>query len=83
MQQNRPNAKELSPEEIAHLGKLKAFVEQALNNGKLSVVEIESINAMIWTDGKVTYEELRVVRETVEFITGDSIPEREWQPYKR
>lgn len=83
MQQNRPNAKSLTPEEIAHLEKIKAFVERALSNGKLSLAEMESIKALMWADGRITYEELRVVHETVELITGDSIPELDWTPYKR
>lgn len=83
MQQERPNAKSLTPEEIAHLEKLKAFVERALTDGKLSAAEMESINSLMWADGKISYEELRVVYETVEFITGDRTPEFDWRPYKR
>ena len=81
MEIERPNAKPLSPEEIAHLEKLKYVVEKALENGKFSTYEIERIKSIIWADGKVTYEELRTVNETIQSVMGDEAPELEWQPY--
>ncbi len=61
MEIERPNAKPLSPEELAHLEKLKSLVEKALEDGKFSTYEIDRIKSIIWSDGKVTYEELRMV----------------------
>lgn len=81
MEIERPNAKPLSPEEIAHLDKLKSVVEKALENGKFSTYEIERIKSIIWSDGKVTYEELRTVNETIEAVMGDEAPELDWQAY--
>ncbi len=81
MEINSPNAKPLSSEEIAHLEKLKSVVERAIEDGKLSTYEIERINSILWADGKVTYEELRTVRETIKSTMGDDKPEVEWEPY--
>lgn len=74
----RPNAKPLSPEEIAHLETLKSVIEKALENGEFSSAEIDHIKAIIWADGKVTYEELRTLHETIESVMGDVPPGLEW-----
>ncbi len=81
MEIERPNAKPLSPEELAHLEKLKSIVEKALEDGKFSTYEIDRIKSIIWSDGKVTYEELRTVNETIKSVMGDNAPELEWQSY--
>ena len=81
MEIERPNAKPLSPEELAHLEKLKSLVEKALEDGKFSTYEIDRIKSIIWSDGKVTYEELRTVNETIKSVMGDNAPELEWQSY--
>lgn len=81
MQIDRPNAKPLSPEEIAHLEKLKSVVEKALENGKFSIYEADRIKSIMWSDGKVSYEELRTLHETIKSVTGNEYPDFEWQPY--
>ncbi len=81
MEIERPNAKPLSPEELAHLEKLKSVVEKALEDGKFSTYEIDRIKSIIWSDGKVTYEELRAVHETIKSVTGDDTPDFEWESY--
>lgn len=78
----RPNVQPLSPEEIAHLKRLKSVVEKALEDGRFSIYESERIQSLIWSDGKVTYEELRTVNETVTSIMGDIPPELEWRSYR-
>ncbi|MDY6939381.1 MAG: hypothetical protein SWY16_17150 [Cyanobacteriota bacterium] len=83
MKRLRHDVKPLSPEEVAHLEKLKSMVEKALENGTFSIYELDRIKALIWADGKVSYEELRTVNETIEAVMGDEIPDREWEPYSR
>ena len=60
---------------------LKAFVEKALEDGQLSIYESEHIQSLIWADGKVTYEELRIINETVYRVMGDVLPELEWRGF--
>ncbi|MBE7384583.1 MAG: hypothetical protein F6J95_024605 [Leptolyngbya sp. SIO1E4] len=75
----RPNTKPISPEEIAQLEILKSVVEKALEDGRFSIYESERIQSLIWADGKVTYEELRTVNETIASVMGDIPPELEWR----
>ena len=79
MRIERFNAKPLSPEEMIHLEILKSVVEKALEDGQLSIYESEHIQSLIWADGKVTYEELRTVNETIYSIMGDIPPSLEWR----
>ena len=81
MKMENPNAKPLSPEEIAHLGKLKSVIEKMLEDGKFSTYEVERIRSILWADGKVTYEELRTVHETIKSVMGDDVPPLEWESY--
>ncbi len=81
MEINNPNAKPLSSEEIEHLEKLKSVVEQAIEDGKFSTYETQRIKSLLWADGKVTYEELSTVRETIKSVMGDDVPGLEWEPY--
>ena len=81
MEINDPNAKPLSSEEIAHLEKLKSVVKQAIEDGKFSTYETQRIKSLLWADGKVTYEELTTVRETIRSVMGDDVPGLEWEPY--
>lgn len=73
------NKAPLSREEILHLEGLRATVEKALGDGRLSADEHEYIQSLIWADGKVTYEELRTINETTYNLTGNSLPELEWR----
>ena len=79
MEIERPNAKPLSAQQIAHLEKLKSVVEKALENGKFSTYEADHIKSIMWSDGKISYEELRTLHETVKSVTGNEYPELEWQ----
>ena len=80
MEIERSNAKVLTPEEIQHLEKLKAVVETALTDGVLNEDEIAHIKSIIWADGKVIYEELRIVHETIQSLMGDEFPTLDWRP---
>ena len=78
----RLNTKPLSSEEIAQLETLKSVVEKALEDGQFSIYESERVQSLIWADGKVTYEELRTVNETIISVMGDISPELEWRSYR-
>ena len=78
MRIERPNAKPLSHEDLVHLETLKSVVEKALGNGMFSADDAERIKSIIWADGKVTYEELRTLHETIKSVTGIILPEIEW-----
>lgn len=65
MQVSRPNAKELSPQELRDLAKLKGLIERAVADGKLSKQELEDIQAQTFADGKVLVEELDLYRKLV------------------
>ena len=81
MRMERPNAKPLSPEERANLKTLKSVVERSLQDGRFSSDEIDRIWSIIRADRKVSYEELRVVNETIQAVTGNLLPEFEWIAY--
>jgi len=63
MEIERPNAKPLTPEDLHDLEKLKAVVEQAIADGKLTKAEIDAIRVQIHSNGHVTVEELELCRE--------------------
>lgn len=45
------------------ISKIKKMIERALADGKLSRQEDEDIKAAIFSDGKVTEEEMKLYRE--------------------
>lgn len=81
MKIERLNAKPLSSEAITQLNTLKSVVEKALEDGQFSTYESERIHSLVWADGKVTYEELRTVRETINSVMGDIPPAVEWRSF--
>ncbi|MEO1067816.1 MAG: hypothetical protein AAFW95_01660 [Cyanobacteria bacterium J06638_6] len=58
-------ANELSAEEQQELENLRQIVEQAIADGVLTQDERDAITAAMRADGKVTYEELDLVRKLV------------------
>ncbi|MGB3308167.1 MAG: hypothetical protein WBG32_12775 [Nodosilinea sp.] len=58
-------AKELSAEEQQELDTLRQTIEQAIADGVLTQAERDAITATMRADGKVTYEELELVRQLV------------------
>ncbi|MGB3139051.1 MAG: hypothetical protein WBG38_04795 [Nodosilinea sp.] len=58
-------AKELSTAEQQELEKLRETVKQAIADGVLTQAERDTITATMRADGKVTYEELDLVRRLV------------------
>ena len=78
MEIERSSQHELTPEEQAHLAKLRELVQAALADGKLSVEEIQKIRALIHADHQVTVEELETIRTTAQELLGDAFLEYDW-----
>ncbi|MGF1458939.1 MAG: hypothetical protein ACFBSG_07915 [Leptolyngbyaceae cyanobacterium] len=74
----RSGQRELTPEEEAHLEKLRQMVKDALADGKVSEAEIQSVRQFIHSDNKVTFEELRTIKETIRDVLGDADMEYDW-----
>jgi uncharacterized membrane protein YebE (DUF533 family) len=55
-------ARDLSADEQRELETLRQTVEQAIADGVLTQAERDRITATLKSDGKVTYEELALVR---------------------
>lgn len=58
-------ARELTAEEQQELDNLRHTIEQAIADGVLTPEERQQITAAMRADGKVTYEELELVRQLV------------------
>jgi uncharacterized protein YqhQ len=71
-------ARELTIEEQQELAKLKDAIEQAIADGVLTKAERDNITAIMRGDGKVTFEELEMIRVLVsdKVATGDLDVER-------
>lgn len=65
MEISRPNAKEPTSQELQDLEKLKALIERAVADGKISPDEIKSIKATMWSDHRITPQELDLMRTLV------------------
>ncbi|MDJ0577500.1 MAG: hypothetical protein QNJ65_20360 [Xenococcaceae cyanobacterium MO_234.B1] len=78
MKISRPNAQEPTPEELQELEKLKGMIEQAIEDGKLTGSEFESIKDAIAADKKVTLEELQLVRKLIDDKIESGELERIW-----
>ena len=78
MKVERPNARELTPEEKQDLVKLKEMVKRAMADGKLSQEEIDTIRTAVYADRKVTIEELHAIDDTIREVIGDAELEYEW-----
>jgi uncharacterized membrane protein YebE (DUF533 family) len=65
MEISRPNPQELTTEEQKELEKLRVIIEQASADGIITKGERERIAATVRADGKVTKEELELVRTLI------------------
>ncbi|MCA2504370.1 MAG: hypothetical protein IM550_13395 [Microcystis sp. M54BS1] len=65
MEISRPNQVELTAEEQQELEKLRAIIEQASVDGVITQGERERIALTMRSDGKVTLEELQLVRTLI------------------
>ncbi len=62
MKIERPNAPEPNPEELKDLEKLKRMIEQAIADNVLTRDERDTIAAAMYSDRKVTPQELELMR---------------------
>lgn len=65
MQIERPNEQELTPEEQRELERLRAIIEQAIADGIITKGERDRISGAMRSDGKVTRQELELVRTLI------------------
>ena len=65
MEISTPKDREPTPEELKELDKLKAIIESAISDGKLTGAEFDRIKAAIGADKKVSYEEIQLVRQLI------------------
>ena len=61
----RPNHKELTPDELQSLKKLHSVIDQAIADGKISKYEMEIIERTIHADSTILVEEVTLVRELI------------------
>ncbi len=78
MQVERSGQQDLSPEDQAHLEKLRHLVEAVLADGKVSETEIQAVRELVHSNHKVTPEELQTIRSTVREMLGDAVLEYDW-----
>lgn len=65
MKIERPNDKPLSFEELQNLETLKALIERAVADGKLSKQEMDCIYSLMRADKKVTVQELELCQKLI------------------
>ena len=65
METEYPNEPARTLDDAKHLEKLKSAIERAIADGKLTAQEMQTIKAIIWSNGKVSAEELDLVRELI------------------
>ncbi|MDJ0568044.1 MAG: hypothetical protein QNJ53_03260 [Pleurocapsa sp. MO_192.B19] len=78
MEISRPKDKEPTPEELQELEKLKAIIERATEDGKLTGVEFETVKDAIRADNKVSFEELQLVRKLIDEKIASGELEKVW-----
>ena len=78
MEISRPKDKEPTPEELQELEKLKAIIERATEDGKLTGVEFETVKDAIRADNKVCFEELQLVRKLIDEKIASGELEKVW-----
>jgi tellurite resistance protein len=65
METEYPNESARAFDDTKHLEKLRNTIERAIADGKLTAQEMQTIKAIIWSNGKVSAEELDLVRELI------------------
>ncbi|WP_416668504.1 hypothetical protein [Egbenema bharatensis] len=66
MEISHPHRRELTVEEQQELDKLRQLIERVSADGVITRAERDQISAALRADGKVTYEELSLVRTLVQ-----------------
>ncbi len=67
-----------TPEEERDFERLRAAIETAIADGKLSQTEIENIKSIAWADGKITRRELELYRTLISDKVAKGELEFEW-----
>lgn len=65
--------RELTTEELQELNKLQATIDQAIADGVLTPAERDAITGTMTADGKVTFEELEMVRQLCEKVAAGEL----------
>jgi hypothetical protein len=61
----RPTHEELTDADLQNLIKLKSVIDSAIADGTVSKEDMEAINCAIHSDGKVSIEEIALIRQLV------------------
>lgn len=77
--QNDEN-KELTPEELQELEKLKRLINYACADGKITQEEMDTIKVAMRADNKVTFEELQLLRTMISDKMAQGQIEWDWEP---
>lgn len=64
MDAERPN-RSISPNDLKELDKLKAIIEKATADGKLTQAEIQAVKVAVSADGQITPQELELVQQLI------------------
>ncbi|WP_448561734.1 hypothetical protein [Trichothermofontia sp.] len=65
MEISRPNAPVPTPEELEDLDKLKAVIDRAVADGKITQGELAQIRQVVTHDGKITPQEVKLYRTLI------------------
>ncbi len=65
MEISRPQAPAPTPEELEDLEKLKAVIDRAVADGKITQGELAQIRAVTTHDGKITPQEVELYRTLI------------------
>ncbi len=60
----------------------RSIIEITREERPISIDRLEQIDSLIWSDGKVTHEELWVLYGTIYDAIGDAALDREWTVYR-
>jgi uncharacterized tellurite resistance protein B-like protein len=64
MEVQRPN-QSVSLDDLKDLEKLKAIIEKATADGKLTEAEIQTVRTVIYADGQITPQEMELVQQLI------------------
>lgn len=65
MEISRPQAPDPTPEELEDLEKLKAVIDRAVADGKITQGELAQIRRAVTHDGKITPQEVELYRTLI------------------
>lgn len=65
MEISRPQAPAPTPEELEDLDKLKAVIDRAVADGKITQGELAQIRQVVTHDGKITPQEVELFRTLI------------------